>query len=150
MKVSEPGRRFICAHEGRRLNVYPDVAGRPTIGVGHLCRSFDEYPNGISEDECERLFISDLQWVAAEVSAVSHRGPLRQHEFDAVADFVFNIGGTRFRKSAVATAIKQGGDTAPIHFFSWTKAGGVRHKSLLSRRHACARLYWFADYTPGY
>lgn len=150
MKVSAAGRRFICAHEGRRLQCYPDIAGRPTIGVGHLCRSWDEFPNGITEEECERMFIADLQWVAAEVQAVSHRGPLTQPQFDAVSDFVFNIGAPRFQRSQVASALKDKPDTAPIFFFSWTKAGGVRHAPLLARRHACARLFWFGNYTPGY
>lgn len=147
--VSEAGRRFITAHEGRRLQTYPDVAGRPTIGVGHLCRSFNEFPHGITEEECERLFIADLQWVCAEVSAAAHRG-LTQTQFDAVADFVFNIGAPRFQNSQVASSLKQRPDVAPIFFFRWTKAGGIRNKALLARRHACAKLYWFADYTPGY
>ena len=36
MTMSEEGRRRLGELEGMRLTVYKDVAGFPTVGVGHL------------------------------------------------------------------------------------------------------------------
>lgn len=142
---------FVTAHEGRCLKVYADAAGNPTIGVGHLLKSFDQFPMGITEEECERLLRVDLARCEHTINELSQRHTLAQHQFDALVDFCFNVGSPRFRHSQIGIELHKGRiDRLPIYFFFWTKAGGRRLKALLARRHACARLFWFSEYQPGY
>lgn len=151
MRTSEAGRRFIEGHEGRRLHVYDDGAGNPTIGIGHKLRNWHDCPGGITDEECDRLFMEDLVVGEGSIGLLTRNLTLQQQQFDALSDFIFNVGPTHFKNSQVATELHKGNlDQIPIHFFYWTKAGGRRLKALLARRHACARLYWFGDYRPGY
>ena len=45
MTMSESGRKKLAEWEGVRLTLYKDVAGYPTIGVGHLLTK-DEISSG--------------------------------------------------------------------------------------------------------
>lgn len=44
-----------------RFYVYLDSEGKRTIGYGHLVRSFENFPNGITDQEAEVLFRSDIK-----------------------------------------------------------------------------------------
>lgn len=80
--------------EGARQTVYRDVAGYPTVGVGHLVRPEDGLKVGdrISEDQVIDFLQQDIAIAERAVARLVGDLPLLQHEFDALVDLVFNVG----------------------------------------------------------
>ena len=68
---------------------------------------------------------------------------LKQHQFDALVSFVFNVGIARFKTSTLLKKINAGlGSPAEIskQFLRWHLAGGVKNV-LTSRREKEIKLY---------
>ena len=61
MQTSKAGLEFIASHEGCVLNVYEDVAGYPTIGIGHLIRDGEDFSGGITRDQAIELLQDDAK-----------------------------------------------------------------------------------------
>ena len=78
--------------EGCKLTAYPDPAtgGAPyTVGWGH---TFGVKPGmTITQEQADQWLVEDLENAAAVVRAWV-KMPLSQHQFDALCDFVFNVG----------------------------------------------------------
>lgn len=65
-----------------------------TIGYGHLIRTqneFNQYLEGISRQQAEKLFSDDLQGRVMRVRSFI-KVPVTQNEFDAIVMLTFNIG----------------------------------------------------------
>ena len=69
-----------------------------TIGIGHklyTVKEFEKYKNGISLEDAVKLFESDLN-SAINTSLVpfleENEIDLKQHEFDALVCFTYNMG----------------------------------------------------------
>ncbi|XUU59903.1 lysozyme [Erythrobacter sp. HA6-11] len=94
LKTSEDLKEALIEEEGVRLTVYRDVAGYPTVGVGHLVKPSDNLTVGqtISEDRVLALLDQDLAVAERAVRRLVGDLPLYQHEFDALVDLVFNVG----------------------------------------------------------
>ena len=61
--------------------------------------------------------------------------PLTQCEFDALVDFVFNLGPGNFARSTLLTALNAGDFArAAAQFECWDRAGGIVVAGLLRRR----------------
>jgi len=54
----------------------------------------------ITTPQAEKLLRNDLAWVR-EVLAKDVKVPLSQPQYDALASFVFNLGGANFRSSTL-------------------------------------------------
>jgi RHS repeat-associated protein len=54
MTLSTQGLVFIERHEGYSDTVYPDSAGNPTTGWGHLIKSGEDYSGGINKEQAEK------------------------------------------------------------------------------------------------
>lgn len=145
MKTSDEGVEFITDHEGMVLSVYDDVAGYPTIGVGHLIRDDDpDFSGGITRAEAIELLRKDLQHAESCVSG-SVKVELAQNQFDALVSFVFNVGGGAFRESTLLKLLNAGKyDAVPEQLRRWNKAGGSVVQGLINRREAECRL-WQGD-----
>ena len=54
-------RNHAILREGKRLRVYKDSLGKPTVGIGHLVRKSDNLKVGdiIGEELCEKFFVKD-------------------------------------------------------------------------------------------
>ena len=142
MRTSDKGLDFITEHEGLRLEVYNDVAGYPTIGVGHLIRDDDpDFSGGITREQAIELLRDDAR--DAEDAVNRHvEVDLNQHQFDALVSFVFNVGGGAFRKSTLVRLLNQGQyDAVPDQLRRWNKAGGRVVQGLVNRREAECRLW---------
>lgn len=103
MKTSDEGLGLIEAREGVRLKAYTDTKGIWTIGVGHTAAAGEPHPREgmtITEAEARAILARDLGAVEAAINAAV-KVPLTQHQFDALASLVFNIGVGGFRKSSV-------------------------------------------------
>jgi GH24 family phage-related lysozyme (muramidase) len=68
--------------------------------------------------------------------------PLGQDEFDALVDFVFNLGSSAFAGSTLLRKLNAGDFVAAsAEFVKWGHAGGQLVPGLLRRRHAEQQLF---------
>jgi len=150
MKMSKAGRAWITELEGFSRDVYKDVAGNPTIGVGHLLTQ-DElssgkisigdksvaYYGGLTWEQVDSLLSQDLYWFENEVAyRVNYRvNNINQNQFDALVSFVFNIGVHAFVKSTLLKKLNAGEyDQVPDQLRRWIYSGGKVVQGLINRR----------------
>ncbi len=147
MKMSANGKKLLSQWEGLRNKVYKDVAGLPTIGVGHLLTKEEinsgkitidgepvEYDAGLDDEQVIALLSQDLNRFEQAVSEGVHV-PLNQNQFDALVAFTFNIGVGAFEKSTLLKELNQGRyDEVPEQMRRWVKAGGKTVAGLVNRR----------------
>lgn len=109
MKASPAGRAAIFGFEGCRKQAYPDTGGVPTIGVGHT-RGV-KLGQTCTDAQAQVWFSEDLEDAEA---AVDHlvKVPLTQGQYDALVDFVFEFGATKFSQSTLLKYLNQGNYTA--------------------------------------
>ena len=146
-QVSPSGRDFIQHLEGGgRPHAYQDQAGIWTLGVGHVLRRSElmsgkigltmyiPWHHGLTVDEMEELFRSDLQPVEQAINTLVRR-LLTQNQFDALASTIFNIGVEAFRHSTMLKRLNTG-DYAGVaeEMMKWVYAAGKVLPDLRYRR----------------
>jgi lysozyme len=132
MQLSKKGLKFIAENEGLRLDAYLDGGGVPTIGYGHT--------RGVKlGDTCTE--IQALAWLYEDALDAQFNASslvtveLTQNQYDALVDFVFNIGAHAFRKSTMLQYLNRGEFLdAANEFRRWRFDGGVEVPGLLARR----------------
>ena len=128
---------MIKKHEALRLQAYlPTPHDVPTIGWGHTGTTYMGMK--ITEEQAEDLLRSDLKWVR-DVIAKGVSVPLSQEQYDALASFIFNLGGGNFRSSTLLRKLNAYDYLgAADEFLKWDKQrqGGrmVRLRGLTKRR----------------
>ena len=144
MKTSQKGIDFIKRHEALRLNAYLDAVGVWTIGYGHTKTA--KKGMAITEAEAEKLLVDDLKTAENEIN--SHNLPLKQHQFDALASFVFNVGTGAFRTSTLLKRIKidVNHPDIPKQLNRWIYGGGKVLSGLVKRRRLEADIYTKGHY----
>jgi len=129
--VSQTGRDFIKRQEGFSLKPYPDAAGH-SIYWGHYIRHNETFA-GTMED-AEAVFARDLGEVSRTIRALV-RVPLTQPQFDALGDFVYNVGAGRFAKSALLRKLNAGDYAGAAREFSrFAYSRGRKVPKLATRR----------------
>ena len=154
MRLGELGEKLIKHFESCRLEAYQDNVGVWTIGWGNT-----SYENGtrvkqgdkISQHRADELFSRIAQKFVNDVNFLTKNIQLRQHQFDALVSFAYNVGS-----DIDADAIPEGlGDSTLLkyvladpddprisgEFVKWNKAGGKVLAGLTRRRKAEANLY---------
>jgi len=132
--------------EGCRLTSYQDQKGVWTIGYGHTGPTVVRGLT-ITLEEAEKLLIGDVQIAASFVNRVV-LVELTQNEFDALVDFVFNLGRGAFESSTLLRELNTGNfAAAAAQFDLWDRAGGAVVAGLLRRRQAETGL--FSSTPPG-
>lgn len=137
MQYSRTGIHLTESFEACRLVAYHGSADRPgvwSIGYGHT--------HGVKEgDVCtqaqaEEWLVDDIRW--AELVVNAHvTVQLTQQEFDALVDFVFNVGSGNFTSSTMLKLLNEGDHHGAAQQFElWDHAGGVEVAGLLRRRQA--------------
>ena len=116
----------LVRHEGRRLKVYNDSLGIPTIGVGRNLQDV-----GISEDEAMLLLENDVARVLRELdNQLPWWRSLSEIRQLVVADLAFNMGLPRlkgFRKALEAMQEARWDDAATEMLDSlWARQVGPR------------------------
>jgi lysozyme len=126
--------------EGCRLTAYQDQVGVWTIGYGHT--GPDVTPQlTITQDQAQDLLAQDVCSAAACVNNVVTI-QLSQEEFDALVDFVFNLGAGAFTGSTMLRDLNAGDITAAATQFDlWDHAGGAVVAGLLRRREAETAMF---------
>lgn len=125
--------------EGLRLEAYQDTGGVWTIGYGHT--------KGVKKgDKCTEA--QALAWLmegmaeAVEAVNTNVRIPVTQNQFDALCDFVFNVGVKAFRDSTLLRLLNTGDyKSAYNQFARWKYDNGVVIAGLVKRRKAEADLF---------
>jgi len=144
LAYSDKGLALTKHFEGLRLTAYQDSVGIWTIGYGHtgpeVCKGLT-----ITEDHACALLQKD---VATAVAAVNRlvMVELQQNQFDALVDFVFNVGSGKLAKSTLLREVNAGNfSAAAAQFLQWVHAGGRVLPGLLLRRKAAQALFLGSD-----
>jgi len=125
---------LVKASEGCVLTAYRDSVGVLTIGYGHTRGvNVDQV---ITQEDADLLLESDLDDAAESVRKLVSVN-LTQGQFDALVDFVFNLGEGRLRDSTLLRLLNEGryGEAA-VQFKFWVIAGGHPLPGLIKRRAA--------------
>ena len=143
MNYSKNGLHLTENFEGLRLIAYPDPAtnGDPwTIGYGHTGTEVHKGMT-ITQEQAEELLMQDVKKAAATVNA-KVTTDITQEEFDALVDFVFNVGAGNFNASTLLKKVNSGDiQGAANEFLKWDMAAGKHMAGLLKRRHAEAEEF---------
>ena len=139
MNISQEGLALIKKFEGCRLKAYRCSANVLTIGYGHTGGVKED--DTISQPEAGELLEKDIakfeEYVNDNVIV-----ELKQHQFDALVAWTFNLGPGNLRES---TMLKKLNDadyaSVPFEMRRWNKAGGKTLDGLIRRRQAEGLLF---------
>ena len=139
MKVSDRAIKLIKHHEGVRNRPYRCPANLWTVGVGHLIGDGKSLPDSwnrtFSQEEIDGILKSDLRRFELGVHKMLPNVPLRQHEFDALVSWCFNLGMGAFQRSTLRQALLRGDKKAAMEsLVKYCRAGGKILRGLQIRR----------------
>ena len=142
LNVSDEMKQAMIEEEGVRYTVYRDVAGYPTVGVGHLIRPEDGLNVGdtVSKDQVLDFLEQDLK--TADL-------PLYQYEFDALVDLVYNVGEgnvSPVKSPRLNEAIATGDYFAMAEELGYHHAAGNIANGLVFRSERRTNIFSLADY----
>lgn len=136
---SKDGLHLTELFEGCKLYAYQDLVGVWTLGFGHT--KGVKRGDSCTQAQAEEWLTQDVQEAAHAVNRLVTT-PISQNEFDALTDFVFNLGQGSFAGSTLLKLLNAGDhEGAAAQFERWDKAGGVVVAGLLRRRKAEAELF---------
>lgn len=134
MIYSQSGLQLTEQFEGVRLEAYRDQGGVLTIGYGHT-QGVQE-GDTCTQQQAEAWLQDDVSAAAAAVNRLVSV-ELNQGQFDALVDFVFNLGAGAFESSTLLRDLNSNDiDAAAGEFEKWDHCGGVVVAGLLRRRQA--------------
>ena len=139
MNISQEGLALIKKFEGCELEAYKCAAGVWTIGYG----STKDVKEGdtITQEDADKLLAHEMN----EYESYIHDMvivDLKQHQFDALVSWVFNLGPTNLAASTLLKVLNAGEyDEVPAQIKRWNKAGGNVLEGLVRRREAEALLF---------
>ncbi len=131
--------------EGLRTRAYHDPVGFPTQGYGRLLsrvrwEPLDKYPE-IDRATAVEWLAQDLRKAGGSVCRLISV-PLEDHQYAALVDFAFNVGGGNLQASALRSALNRGDYAAvPAQLQRWTYSSGVVLPGLVERRAAEAAMF---------
>jgi len=141
MRLSSAGLELLRKSEGFRNQAYRDVTGVATIGYGHRLLPGESFPGGLDQPQAEELLMSDVRHAEDAVGRLV-RVPLTQGQFDALVDFVFNLGAGRLAASTLLIDLNaERYDIAAEQLLRWDHAGGSEVAGLKVRREAEFQLW---------
>jgi lysozyme len=143
--ISAAGVQFIGLWEGFRGRLYNDPLGHCTIGFGHLvhrgkCDGSEpaRFKRGITRRRGIKLLRNDLADYQAAVNG-SVDVALKQHQFDALVSFAYNVGANAFSASTLVRKLNRGKYQSVLgELMRWTN-GGL--PGLVTRRRTEGELF---------
>ena len=144
MKTSQVGLDLITRWEGLKLTRYTCIAGKPTIGVGHVILPGENYQT-ITKEQAMDILAKDVE--RFEKAVKKHiTAKLNQNQFDALVSFIFNTGEGGIVNTNVQNAINSGNfGEVPARLLEWSKAriNGVlqTNQGLYNRRLSEGQLF---------
>lgn len=147
MKLDQAGIDAIKKHEDFRAFPYQDIAGKWTIGYGHLIKPGESFPRDISIEEAEVILFNDAQIAMDAVNRLV-KVPITQNQFNALVSFTYNLGTGALAESSVLRNLNNGDvQAAADSFLLWNKyrkspgAPLVASAGLTNRRKAEAAVF---------
>ena len=128
MQTSENGLKFIATNEGFTATPKGDF-GHQVIGYGHDILPGESFPKPITPAQGWTEMCSDVAKVDAAMNAQRLALDLNQNQWDAVADWAYNVG-----IGNLATLLAHGIDQIPIQLPRWNLAQGKVLPDLVTRR----------------
>jgi lysozyme len=138
-KITQRGIDLIKKYEDFSPCPYSRPAGLLTIGYGHVILPEEEWQH-VTEEEGEELLRADL--AKAEHAVLRNiQVPLRDHQFDALVSFTFNLGGGALQRSTLRSKINNGDEDITSEFLRWIWCKGRKLAGLIARRREEAMLW---------
>lgn len=156
MTISDEGIALLKQYEGSVKNgdihiIYDDKTGRPvnpnlplprgaTIGYGHLIQDGEDFTEGITEFDANKLLRNDVAFAEQAVQN-NISAKLTQNQYDALVIFAYNIGTRNFANSTVVKYINNPDfhndkhPTLESAWRAWNKSGGHEITGLTNRRN---------------
>lgn len=139
MQYSKQGMALTEQFESCRLEAYQDQRGTWTIGWGHTLHV--EAGMTCSQEQADQWLLDDVQDAANAVNQMVKIG-LTQEEFDALVDFIFNLGIGNFQHSTLLADLNANDIQGVIdQFDKWDLCDGTVVAGLLRRRDAEKALF---------
>ena len=144
LKTSLAGLDLITKWEGLKLSRYTCIAGKPTIGVGHVILPGENYQT-ITREQAMDILAKDVE--RFEKAVKKHiTVKLNQNQFDALVSFIFNTGEGGIVNTGVQKAVNSGNFAdVPAKLLEWSKARikGVlqTNQGLYNRRLSEGQLF---------
>ena len=132
MKTSNYAIESIKQFEGCKLTAYKCPAGVLTIGYGHTKNVTSGMK--ITQAEADNFIKSDI--LPIEMFLNKLKINLKQGQYDALIDFMFNLGISKFTNSTLYKLIKAGSSDEEIcnEFMKWVHVGKKTLPGLVKRR----------------
>lgn len=158
MTLSSVGEKLIKEFESCELEAYQDTAGIWTVGWGNT-----KYENGarvkqgdkIPQFRADQLFGRIIQGFINDVNYLTKGIQLKQHQFDALVSFAYNVGSDididkipeGLGDSTLLKLILNNPENPDIskELLKWNKSGGKVRAGLIRRRKAEAHLYFTGE-----
>jgi lysozyme len=139
VKASDKLIKLLRHHEGVRNKPYQCPAKLWTVGIGHLIGDGKTLPpewnKTFTNEEIDAILKRDLNRFELGVHKMLPNVRLRQHEFDAIVSFCFNLGLGCFQRSTIRQALLRGDKEAAMEsLVKYCRAGGKILKGLQNRR----------------
>ena len=139
---------LIMDFEGWEPSPYDDPSGYCTVGFGHLIKKskcadleLSDYSTPLTKTQGQVLLEVDTLTARAAVQRLVTR-KLEDHEFGALASFVFNVGKQNFADSTMRKLLNQGLDVAAAKEFDrWIVSDNKVLPGLIARRACEAALF---------
>jgi lysozyme len=141
--ISENALILVKLFEGCKLEAYQDSVGIWTIGYGHTkgIKKGDK----ITQEQATKFLHKDLDIHSDPINKLV-KVNLSQNQYDALASFIFNLGGRNFSTSTLLKKLNQEDYQATANEFPrWNKAGGKVLRGL-TRRRECEKFLFLGDF----
>ena len=130
--ISPAALHLIKHYEGLKLEAYQDSVGVWTIGWGHTKTA--KCGMVVTKSQAEQLLLDDIAEHARGVAGAL-KVKVKQHQFDALVSFAFNLGVGALKGSTMLKLINDGNESAAANQFDrWVYAGGKKLGGLVKRR----------------
>lgn len=139
MQTTDRGILLIKKSEGFRGTAYTCPGGVLTIGYGNTQGVTPGMQ--VNEAQAETMLKRHLIGIETRLNSLGLR--INQNQFDALIDFIYNVGWGNFRKSTLLKYLRVNPNDAaiPNEFRKWRLAGGRPLPGLSRRREDEIALY---------
>ncbi len=152
LRTTEKCIEMLKALEGFQEKPYWDYQ-QYSIGYGSACKA-DEYPDGITREEADRLLRKYIQAFEKDLDAFLDKNSVRltDNQYDALICFTYNLGSGWMRNTKLSNLLVSGNYTEnefASAYGVWCHVGtdAQIHKGLINRRVRELKMFFDNDYT---
>lgn len=134
MRMTQKALNKLKEFEGCKLKAYLCPAGKWTIGYGTTAGVKPGMV--ITKDKAELFLDADIEAFESSLEKIPTLVSLKPWQWDAIVDFVYNLGLGNFKSSTLLRKIKANPDdpTIPAEFSRWVYSGKTKLPGLVKRR----------------